>query len=229
VAEVKVKVCGLTDAGDARLAVELGAAMLGFNFYSLSPRYVAPAQARPIVAAMPGAIETVGVFVNATLEQITSAVAVSGVRAVQLHGDETAEFCRDLKQRLPGLHIIKALRTEPGFLPEMAVQYPVDAVLIDAACTDFGGSGIEADWERARAVAAFLPSTILAGGLTASNVAAAIRQVRPGTVDVCSGVEAAKGRKDSGKMREFFAAVRHAAVAQGGQERGLCKAEEFGQ
>ena len=144
--------CGLTDAGDARLAVELGAAMLGFNFYPRSPRYIAPAQARPIIAAMPASIETVGVFVNATLEEIASAIAASGVNSVQLHGDEPAEFCRRLKQRLPGVSIIKAFRTEPGFAPETAVRYPADTVLIDAACVDFGGSGLQADWERARAV-----------------------------------------------------------------------------
>ena len=209
-AEVKVKVCGLTDADDALLAVELGAAMLGFNFYQCSPRYIAPTQVRPIIAAMPVAIETVGVFVNATLEEIASAVAASGINAVQLHGDEPAEFCQRLKQRLGGVRVIKAFRTEPGFAPETAVHYPADAVLIDAACAGFGGSGIEADWERARAVAALLPSAILAGGLTADNVAAAIRQVRPGAVDVCSGVEAVKGRKDAFRMQQFFAAVRSA-------------------
>lgn len=214
-AKAKVKVCGLTDADDARLAVELGAAMLGFNFYPRSPRYIAPAQARRIIGALPAAIEAVGVFVNATVEDIASAVAASGISAVQLHGDESAEFCRRLKQRLPGVRIIKAFRTEPGFAPETAAHYPADAVLIDAACAEFGGSGIEADWERARAVAALLPSAILAGGLTASNVAAAIRQVRPGAVDVCSGVESVKGRKDRAKMREFFAAVHGAESVAG--------------
>ena len=212
-AEAKVKVCGLTDADDARLAVELGAAMLGFNFYPRSPRYIAPAQARPIISALPAAIEAVAVFVNSTVEDIASAVAASGVSAVQLHGDESAEICHEIKRRLPGVRIIKAFRTEPGFAPETAARYPADAVLIDAACAEFGGSGIEADWERARAVAALLPSAILAGGLTAYNVAAAIRQVRPGAVDVCSGVESAKGRKDPARMRAFFAAVRGAESA----------------
>ena len=94
------------------------------------------------------------------------------------------------------------------------MHYPADAVLIDAACAALGAPGSQADWERARAVAALLPSAILAGGLTAANVAAAIRRVRPGAVDVCSGVEAApKGRKDPARMREFFAAVRAAELA----------------
>jgi phosphoribosylanthranilate isomerase len=234
VAEVKVKVCGLTDAGDARLAVELGAAMLGFNFYPRSARYIAPAEARPIIAAMPAEIEAVGVFVNATLEEIASAAAASGIATVQLHGDEPEEFCRRLKQRLPGVRVIKAFRTEAGFAPETAAGYPADAVLIDAACVGFGGSGLQADWECARAVAALLPGAILAGGLTAGNVAAAIRRVRPEAVDVCSGVEAvsgsgsisisistsisSKGRKDSVKMHEFFAAVRGASTAEPGRE-----------
>jgi indole-3-glycerol phosphate synthase/phosphoribosylanthranilate isomerase/anthranilate synthase/indole-3-glycerol phosphate synthase/phosphoribosylanthranilate isomerase len=229
VSAVKVKVCGLTDAGDARLAVELGAAMLGFNFYPRSPRYIAPAQARPIVAAMPASIETVGVFVNATLEEIASAIAASGVSTVQLHGDEPAEFCRRLKQRLPGVSIIKAFRTEPGFAPETAVGYPADAVLIDAACVDFGGSGLQADWERARAVASVLPRAILAGGLTPGNVAEAIQRVRPGAVDVCSGVEAVstKGRKDSVRMHEFFAAVRNASTAESVGELGSSPGVKF--
>jgi indole-3-glycerol phosphate synthase/phosphoribosylanthranilate isomerase len=215
--EVKVKVCGLTDAGDAQLAVELGAAMLGFNFYPPSPRYIAPVQARPIIAAISASIETVGVFVNATVEEIASATAASGISTVQLHGDEPPEFCRRLKQRLPGVSVIKAFRTEPGFAVEAAVHYPADAVLIDAACVGFGGSGIEADWDRARAVAAVLPRAILAGGLTPGNVAAAIKRVRPAVVDVCSGVEAvsAKGHKDSVRMHEFFAAVRNAAESLG--------------
>jgi indole-3-glycerol phosphate synthase/phosphoribosylanthranilate isomerase/anthranilate synthase/indole-3-glycerol phosphate synthase/phosphoribosylanthranilate isomerase len=220
--EVKVKVCGLTDAGDARLAVELGATMLGFNFYPRSPRYIAPAQARPIIAAIPASIETVGVFVNATVEEIASAIAASGISAIQLHGDEPPEFCRRLKQRLPGVSVIKAFRTEPGFAPEMAAQYPADAVLIDAACAGFGGSGIEADWDRARAVAAVLPRAILAGGLTPGNVAAAIERVHPFAVDVCSGVEAVsgKGHKDSVRMHEFFAAVSKAATVEFRNESG---------
>jgi len=229
VAEVKVKVCGLTAAGDARLAVELGAAMLGFNFYPRSPRYIAPAQARPIIAATPPGIETVGVFVNATLEEIASAAAASGISTVQLHGDEPAEFCRRLKQRLPGVSVIKAFRTEPGFVPETAVRYPADAVLIDASCVEYGGSGLQADWERARAIAAVLRGAILAGGLTPSNVAAAIQRVRPAVVDVCSGVESVstKGRKDSARMHEFFAAVRNAGTAEPRSELGSSPGVKF--
>jgi phosphoribosylanthranilate isomerase len=228
VAEVNVKVCGLTDAGDARLAVELGAAMLGFNFYPRSPRYIAPAQARSIIASMPAGIKTVGVFVNAALDEIVSAAA-SGISAVQLHGDEPAEFCRRLKQRLPGVSVIKAFRTEPGFAPETAANYPADAVLIDAACVDFGGSGLQADWECARTVAAVLRGAILAGGLTAGNVAAAIQRVRPAAVDVCSGVESSsiKGRKDSVKMHEFFAAVRKASAAESRSELGSSPGVKF--
>jgi len=231
VAEVKVKVCGLTDAGDARLAVELGAAMLGFNFYPHSPRYIAPAQARSIIAAMPAEIETVGVSVNATLEEIVSAAAASGISAVQLHGDESAEFCRRLKQRLPGTSVIKAFRTERGFASETATRYPADAVLIDAACAGFGGSGLQADWECARAITTLLPSAILAGGLTPGNVAAAIQRVRPAAVDVCSGVEAVsgsiKGRKDSVRMHEFFAAVRKASTAEPHSELGSSPGVKF--
>lgn len=212
-AEVKVKVCGITHVDDARLAVELGAAMLGFNFYPRSPRYIAPADARLIMAAMPSGIALIGVFVNATLDEIASAVVVTGIGTVQLHGDETAEFCRRLKRRLPGVRIIKAFHTEPGFVPETAFAYPADAVLMDAASAGFGGSGIKADWACARAIASLMPGVLLAGGLDAVNVADAIRYVQPAAIDVCSGVESVKGRKDPARMRAFFAAVRRANEA----------------
>jgi phosphoribosylanthranilate isomerase len=232
---VEVKVCGITNADDARLAAELGAAMLGFNFYRRSPRYIAPAAAAAIVAGLPAGVEAVGVFVNATVDDIVSAVAATGssarslgelerrgIRTVQLHGDEPADFCRQLRRRMPGLGVIKAFRTEAGFAPEIAARYPAQALLIDAAGEAFGGSGRQANWEEARKLAQLLratkdpalPKLILAGGLTPANVAEGIRRVQPQAVDVCSGVEAAKGRKDHSKLRDFFAAVRSASMAE---------------
>jgi len=216
---IKVKVCGITNAEDARLAVELGAAMLGFNFYGRSPRYIGPQAAAPIIANLPTRVHAVGVFVNASLDEINATVAVSGIHAVQLHGDESAAFCRELQRRMPGMNVIKAYRTDASFTPEIAARYPANALLIDAACEDFGGSGLQANWEQAQKLAQLVssvnldfPRLILAGGLTPSNVAAAIRLVQPHAVDVCSGVESAKRRKDAFKLREFFAAVHSVSI-----------------
>jgi phosphoribosylanthranilate isomerase len=264
---IEVKVCGITNAEDARLAVELGAAMLGFNFYPRSLRYIAPSSAAPIIARLSASVSDqrrptpVGVFVNASVDEIVSAVGASGIGAAQLHGDESADFCRELQARLPGLQVIKAFRTDAGFVPEVAARYPAHALLIDAACEGYGGSGLQANWEKARRAAELvsistgnptlvtkaatrvghpasgirsgekeeigappsrsgaelrwvLPQLILAGGLTANNVVEAIRRVQPHAVDVCSGVEAGKGRKDSAKMRDFFAAVRLASLVE---------------
>ncbi len=247
---VEVKVCGITNSEDARLAVELGASMLGFNFYPRSPRYIEPAAAAEIIAGLPASVEPVGVFVNAMVEEIASTVAATargfgapgrgGIRAAQLHGDEPAEFCRELRRQTPGVRVIKAFRTDAAFMPEAAARYPADALLVDAACNGFGGSGVQANWETARELAQLvcleearlsatnyptltkearvehprvLPRLILAGGLTPANVAEAIRRVQPHAVDVCSGVETSKGRKDEGKLRDFFAAARAASLA----------------
>jgi phosphoribosylanthranilate isomerase len=212
---VDVKVCGITSAEDARLAVELGARMLGFNFYPRSPRYLSPAAAGPLVAALPPEVVAVGVFVNASVEEIAGAVRASGIGAAQLHGEESEEFSRELRRRVPGVRIIKAVATGTEFAAERAVRFPADALLIDAACDGFGGSGLRADWKLARRTAELLrgaaeqaTALILAGGLNAENVAEAIAAVEPAAVDVCSGVEAAKGRKDQQKLRDFFDAVR---------------------
>ncbi len=127
---------------------------------------------------------------------------------------------------MPGVKVIKAFRTGRGFTPETAARYPANALLVDAACESFGGSGLRANWEEAHKLAQLVssdnldfPRLILAGGLTTANVAEAIRQVQPHAVDVCSGVESAKGRKDAVKLREFFAAV-HSVPRQTDNEAG---------
>jgi phosphoribosylanthranilate isomerase len=209
VADLQVKVCGLTNVRDAELAIELGAAMLGFNFYLQSPRYIQPKRAARIIAGLPRNVEPIGVFVNASPEQIHDTWEISGIRAVQLHGDENAALCREI-ETLVNLRIIKALRTTPGFQPENALSYPADTILIDAHCSEYGGSGRVADWGMARAVAALTPRVILAGGLSADNVVCAIREVGPYAVDVCSGVESAPGQKDAPRLRAFFDAVSEA-------------------
>lgn len=193
-----VKVCGITNPEDARVAAEAGADMVGFIFYPPSPRYVTPEQVRRMVEMLPPDLVTVGVFVNETVETVTRVVATSGIQMVQLHGEEGPELCQALPCR-----VIKAFRFTPQVRPEMMRDYAVEAFLIEGFHADFyGGVGAQADWHQ---VAALQPygRMILAGGLTPENVQAAIRIARPYGVDVGSGVETAPGKKDWHKVRTF--------------------------
>jgi phosphoribosylanthranilate isomerase len=175
--------------------------MLGFNFYARSPRYVSPAEARRVVERLPEGIECVGVFVNeATPEEVERVAREACIGAAQLHGDETPEFCRALRD----LTTIKALRVGPGFDVEAAAAYPTDALLLDAyVAGEWGGTGHTFDWSLARRTSEAVPRLFLAGGLRPDNVAAAVAAVRPYAVDVCSGVETSPGRKSPSLMRRF--------------------------
>jgi len=201
-----VKVCGITNLEDALAANEAGADMLGFNFYARSPRHVGPDEARRVVERLPEGVECVGVFVNEpSPEEVLKIARESGVSTVQLHGDETPEFCRALE----GFKTVKALRVGKDYAVETAAAYATDAVLLDAYAPDaFGGTGHTFDWALARATREAVPRLFLAGGLKPSNVAAAVSAVAPYAVDVCSGVETSPGRKSFQLMRDFVAAVR---------------------
>ena len=222
-----IKICGNTSLEDALGAVEAGADALGFIF-APSPRRIEPKAAQAIVAELPETLEKVGVFVNESAEHIREVVEQVHLTAVQLHGDESPEFARNLF-RLPGsarqsrLRVFKALPVVTGIeraLREFAHTPGVAAVLLDSAAHDSGsprgGTGKAFDWGRA---AVFVPGVaeckrvILAGGLTPGNVAGAIEMLAPWGVDVCSGVELSPGRKDPARMRAFVAAV-HAARAK---------------
>ena len=213
---VSVKVCGITNLEDALAALEAGAEMLGFNFYARSLRYVSPADARRVVEHLPEGVSCVGVFVNeATSAEVERVARESGVGAVQLHGDETPEFCRGLR----GLTTIKALRVGPGYSAEAAALYPTDAVLLDAYVADaWGGTGHTCDWALARLTREAVLKLFLAGGLSPENVADAVSAVRPFAVDVCSGVETSPGRKSFQLMRRF---IERAREAEAGREGGL--------
>ncbi|HEX8353031.1 MAG TPA: phosphoribosylanthranilate isomerase [Pyrinomonadaceae bacterium] len=208
----RVKVCGITNLEDALAAVEAGAEMLGFNFYARSPRCVSPAEARRVVERLPEGVECVGVFVNESAPEDVERVAREAcVGAVQLHGDETPEFCRALR----GFKTIKALRVGPGFDAGDAAAYPTDAVLLDAyVAGEWGGTGHTFDWALARRTREAVPRLYLAGGLRPDNVAGAVAAVRPFAVDVCSGVETSPGRKDLRLMRRFIEQVREVDSSQ---------------
>jgi phosphoribosylanthranilate isomerase len=203
---MKVKVCGITNYEDAAMIVDQGADALGFNFFPQSPRYVDPADARSIIRRIPPFVVSVGLFVNVAEPSRVSAIAhAAGVQVLQLHGDETPEYCRDLED----WPLIKALRIgESGILEDLE-EYPVQAFLLDVRDdTLFGGTGKSFDWELARNIKHIRP-IILAGGLTVDNVQKAIQTVDPYAVDVCSGVESAPRKKSAQKVIGFMNEVRN--------------------
>ena len=206
-----VKICGVTSIADASVAVNAGADMIGLIFYPPSPRYVTPEQAGAIVASLPADLPAVGVFVNESVEAITQVVRQSGISRVQLHGDESPDLCRRLPWRC-----IKTFRFTERVQPEMMPHYPVDAFLIEGFHGAlYGGGGVKADWQRVASLHGY-GRIILAGGLTPDNVQEAIDTVRPYAVDVCSGVEAMPGKKDTAKVRAFV--KRAKSMTNGGQE-----------
>lgn len=204
---MKVKVCGITTKEDALAAVGEGADALGFNFYSPSPRCVDPESARAIISQLPPFVVAVGLFVNVPdpreVEKIARAASVA---ALQLHGDESPDYCAELS----GWPLIKALHVGAGSIPEGFERYPVSAFLLDTLDENlFGGTGRTFDWGIAAQIHRVRP-LILAGGLKPQNVALAIRTVRPYAVDVCSGVERSPGKKDRAKLHAFMREVSHA-------------------
>jgi phosphoribosylanthranilate isomerase len=199
----RVKICGITRLEDALEAVRLGADALGFNFWPGSKRFIAPADARRIIAALPPLVTTVGVFVDPSHDEAEAAAAVSGIRVLQLHGDESPEACRAFQRP-----VVKGLRVAgPEALEQLARYAGLAGILLDAASPGYGGSGTTFDWSIAREAARRVP-LLLAGGLTPDNVGEAIRAVHPYAVDVASGVESSPGVKDPDRMARFIRAAK---------------------
>lgn len=197
-----VKICGITSLTDALAAVEAGADALGFNFYRPSPRYISPETAREITNQLPKSVLRVGVFVNEDAESVLPIVAEAGLSAVQLHGDESPEYC----DALAGNYIIKVFRAGDDFDLQ---TYNVDAIMLDTKDDLLrGGTGRVFDWSIAQRTNNSAPRLFLAGGLAPENVAEAITTVRPYAVDACSSLEISPGRKDQQRMRAFVAAAR---------------------
>jgi len=206
---VRVKICGITNLPNALAAVEAGADALGFMIYEQSPRAISIDAAAAIIRELPPFVTKVGVFVDPTIELVKAALAKSLLSAVQLHGNETPEFCQDLRTS-----VIKAFRIEgPESLEPMRL-YQTSAWLLDSFVAEKpGGTGAKFDWDLAVRVKAWGRPILLAGGLTPENVASAVKQVQPYGVDVSSGVERAPGKKDKAKMRDFIAAAKAAGSA----------------
>jgi phosphoribosylanthranilate isomerase len=202
----RVKVCGITRVEDAELAVELGAWALGFILWPGSKRAADPAVAAGISGAFRRRAETVGVFVNASLDEVAHAVDTIQLSHVQLHGDEGPSFCAEVARRT-GAKVIKALRVRDAADFQDLERYHTDFHLLDTAKRGaFGGTGETWDWALASRRRRKVP-VLLSGGLTAENVAAGVAAVDPYAVDVASGVEASPGIKDPDKLAAFMAAV----------------------
>jgi len=213
----QVKICGVKTAADAIAAAEAGADAVGLNFYMRSTRYVEPAGAAEICRVLGNRVCKVGVFVNSTAADVAEIARNVGLDLVQLHGDEPPAILRGLE----AWPVMKAFRIGPeGLAPvrswfdeAMHLGLMPQRVLLDAYQPgEYGGTGRTADWSAAAAYARNpgLPPLVLAGGLTAENVAAAIEQVRPAAVDTAGGVESSPGVKDHGRMREFITTARAA-------------------
>jgi phosphoribosylanthranilate isomerase len=203
---VKIKICGITELGDALHAVECGADALGFVFYERSPRAITPPKAQAIIAQLPPFVTVVGLFVNEDPRIIQDVADHCHLDVIQYHGDETPETVRKAPRRS-----IRALRIKEDATLDHLDAYPTSGLLLDAwVAGAFGGTGVLSNWEIAAEIAKKHP-LILAGGLSPENVAAAIQAVRPYGVDVSSGVENAPGRKDKKKVAAFIRAAQLAA------------------
>jgi phosphoribosylanthranilate isomerase len=201
----RVKICGITRPQDGIAAAEAGADAIGLVFYNKSPRAVSITQAQAIVRELPVFMTIVGLFVNATFEEITQILAQVPLDRLQFHGEESSAECEQF-----GKPYIKALRMKPTIEIDKFAQCYVraSALLIDSYVPNVkGGTGVTFDWEQ-------LPKTlpkpvILAGGLTPENIGQAIRTVKPYAVDVSGGVESTKGIKDANKINAFMQEVFH--------------------
>jgi len=196
----RIKICGMTRAEDVREAVRLGADAIGFVLWERSPRCIGVDEAARIASAIPPFVTRVGVFVDATPDDVAGAVREIGLDAVQLHGDETVEPYRHV-----GARLIKAVAPATSQDVVEAIALPADVgVLVDARDEERrGGTGQVANWAFAAEIAQSRP-VILAGGISAQNVASAMAAVRPWALDISSGVEESPGIKSHPRLREFF-------------------------
>ncbi|NJR66624.1 MAG: phosphoribosylanthranilate isomerase [Leptolyngbyaceae cyanobacterium CRU_2_3] len=214
---MRTKICGITQPAQGQAIAQLGATALGFICVRQSPRYVTPEQIGAVVAKLPVnadgqlTIDRVGVFVNPTLEDIVRGVAIAHLNAVQLHGNETPQFCQQLRAALPSVEIIKALRVHSHETLQQVEIYDgaIDTLLLDAFNPDatnpglYGGTGKTLNWLSLKQFRPACP-WYLAGGITPDNVLEALSQAHPDGIDVSSGVELAPGKKDLVKVAKLL-------------------------
>ncbi|MCY2965514.1 MAG: phosphoribosylanthranilate isomerase [Planctomycetota bacterium] len=213
-----IKICGIRDLPTARAVIEAGADALGFNFYTPSPRAVVVEVAREIVAQLPDHVDAVGLFVNHSLEFVRETSRHCGLRAVQLHGDESPEFVAQVAKEFPVIRAFRVGDSGLGEVEEYLTRLSELGVTLRAAIVDakvagaYGGTGHTAPWDLLKAGwnREKWPPLVLAGGLTPVNVQQAIGVVRPWGVDVAGGVESAVACKDPAMVREFVSRAREA-------------------
>ncbi|MBC3805882.1 phosphoribosylanthranilate isomerase [Undibacterium seohonense] len=221
--KTRTKICGITRLEDLRAVVDAGADALGFVFYPPSPRSLTPEAAAPLIAAMPPFVTSVGLFVNASLEELQAVIKLAPIQLLQFHGDESAQECHRLASAV-NRPFIRAFRVKPDTsaadLLECEIEYQAasplfQGLLLDTFVDSFGGSGKVFDWSLIPKELA--PRVVLSGGLSVQNATDAVVGVRPFAVDISSGVELSKGVKDAAKVRAFVQAVRLADSMQDNQ------------
>lgn len=207
---MRIKICGITKPDQGEKIVDLGANALGFICVKRSPRYVTPSQIKTIIDGLDSPVDTIGVFADAAISEITETVNTAGLTGVQLHGAESAQFCQQLRAELPSeIEIIKAFRVKTKESLEVTVIYReyVDTLLLDAYHPQMlGGTGQTLNWSDLQQFQPDLP-WMLAGGLTPQNVAEALNQLKPDGIDLSSGVERSPGDKDLDKVTQLFQAL----------------------
>jgi phosphoribosylanthranilate isomerase len=204
-----IKICGITNIDDAQAAVALGVDALGFNFFKLSPRYIAPGPARFIIELLPDSPLTVGVFVNEDLDTVRRIAEEAGIKALQLHGDESPAYCRELAA---DYYVIKTFSVSDSFDIQILKEYEVEAIMLDTKHNTMrGGTGRVFNWSIAQQLSKTVPKLFLAGGLSPENIENAIKTVHPYAVDACSALEARPGKKNHERMRVFVNTVRRVA------------------
>lgn len=207
---MRIKICGITQPQQGRDIASLGATALGFICVSKSPRYVDINQISSVVKCLPAKVDKIGVFANSSAKEIVTVVMDSGLNGVQLHGDESIDFCKKLRESLPNIEIIKALRINSREDLNAAANYSctVNTLLLDAYHPQqLGGTGKTLNWESLQN---FFPEVpwFLAGGLTPFNISTALNLVRPDGIDLSSGVERSPGDKDLDKVKNLFLQLR---------------------
>ncbi|HOX16470.1 MAG TPA: phosphoribosylanthranilate isomerase [Smithellaceae bacterium] len=199
---IQVKICGITNIESALSIAESDVAAVGFIFYPPSLRYIEPRKARIIIDKLPRDLIKVGVFVNEATEEIKRIYDYCSLDMIQLHGDESPDFCR----QFPKDHIIKALELKTDEDIQRAAAYSVAAILVDSRRTGlYGGTGKTSNWDMARQISQPL---ILSGGLKEENVLDALQKVHPAALDINSGVETAPGEKDPAKIARIMQIIK---------------------
>jgi phosphoribosylanthranilate isomerase len=219
---MRIKICGITQPEQGQAIANLGATALGFICVRQSPRYIMPAQIQAIINELETPVDRIGVFVDTSVEEIQTVVAIAQLTAIQLHGNESPQFCQTLRTALPHCELIKAFRVKDSEVLDRTKDYEtvVDTLLLDAYHPhaqhpgQYGGTGQAIEWNLLQTFQPTIP-WLLSGGLTPENVLDALQLSQPSGIDVSSGVEIAPGNKDLEKVQQLLGRLRsHTSLHQ---------------